>query len=281
MMKKETYALITGASTGFGKALALDLAKRNRNLILVSLPCRELKFLADFIRRNYSVKVFCFEKDLSEISNCIALYNEIKNTGLAVNILINNAGLGGTNYFQEKELSFYCKQLQVNVMAPTFISHLFLDDLKQNNPSYILNVSSLAGFFYVPKKQVYGGSKSYLLSFSRSLDYELKRQNISISVVCPGAMNTTAQLTYQNKIASHLLKWSVMNPEEVAAIAITKMFRHKKIIIPGFWNQVMKLLDRILPGRIKQFLMEEQLKRIENINTQITGKPKSQYPEAA
>lgn len=280
-MKTHKYTLITGASTGFGKALALDFAKRGHNLVLVSLPCKELKFLADFIRRNYAVRVFSFEKDLSEENNCIQLYNEIKNAGIAVNILVNNAGMGGTNYFEEKGIAFYQKLLLVNIMAPTFIIHLFLNDLKQNSPSYILNVSSLAGFFCVPKKQVYGGSKSYLLSFSGSLGYELKKHNISISVVCPGAMNTTPQITLQNKKASHLLKWSVMNPEDVAGIAIKKMFAQKKIIVPGFWNNVIKLLDSILPQKIKQRLINVQLKKMEYMVAQKKSNAAAAYPEAA
>lgn len=280
-MKQETCTLITGASTGFGKALALDCARRKQNLILVSLPCKELQFLAHFIRQNYGVKVFCFPKDLSTEHSCIQLYHEIKDAGLTINILINNAGLGGTNYFEEKELAFYQKQLQINVMAPTFITHLFLDDLKLNSPSYILNVSSLAGFFCMPKKQVYGGSKSYLLSFSGSLGYELKKHNVSVSVVCPGAMNTTAEITYQNMRAIHLLKWSVMNPEDVACIAIDKMLQRQKIIIPGFWNGMMKRLDTVLPEKLKQFLIEAQLKKMENSIAKKTIPRQLQYPEAA
>ncbi|MEO6538166.1 MAG: SDR family NAD(P)-dependent oxidoreductase [Ferruginibacter sp.] len=280
-MKQDTYTLITGASTGFGKALALNCAERGHNLILVSLPCKELPFLADFINRNYAVKVICFEKDISSQNNCLELYKEIKAAGLAVNILINNAGLGGTNYFEDKELSFYQQQLEVNVMAPTFMSYLFLDDLKHNSPSFILNVSSLAGFFCMPKKQVYGGSKSYLVSFSRSLGYELKKHNISVSVVCPGAMNTTTQLTYQHMMASHLLKWSVMNPEAVACIAIDKMLQLQKIIIPGFWNGMMKRFDSVVPQQLKQFIIEAQLNKMENTLPKKTVPGQRQYPEAA
>lgn len=280
-MKQETFTLITGASTGFGRSLALECARRGQNLVLVSLPGKELLFLADFIRKNYSVTVFHFEKDLSVEKNCIELHGQIKRTGIAINILINNAGIGGTDYFEEKELSFYRRQLQVNVMAPTFITYLFLDDLKKNGPSFILNVSSLAGFFCLPKKQVYAGSKSFLLSFSGCLWYELKKHNISVSVVCPGAMNTTAELTYQNKKASHLLKWSVMNPEQVAGIALKKMLQRKKVIVPGFWNNVIRILDRILPEKIRQFLIEGQLKRIENYVKQKNRSSKAAYPVAA
>lgn len=280
-MKQETYTLITGASTGFGRSLAMECARQGQNLVLVSLPCKELFFLADFIRKNYAVTVFCFEKDLSVEKNCVELHEQIKRTGIAINILINNAGIGGTDYFEEKELSFYRRQLQVNVMAPTFITYLFLDDLKKNGPSFILNVSSLAGFFCLPKKQVYAGSKSFLLSFSGSLWYELKKHNISVSVVCPGAMNTTAELTYQNKTASHILKWSVMNPEQVAGIALKKMLQRKKVIVPGFWNNVIRMLDRILPEKIRQLLIEGQLKRIESYRKQKNGSSKLAYPVAA
>lgn len=96
---------------------------------------------------------------------------------------------------------------------------------------------------------------------------------------CPGAMNTTAEITYQNKMASHLLKWSVMNPEEVACIAIEKMLQRKKIIIPGFWNGMMKRLDSVLPAKLKQFLIEGQLKRMENISSEKTVSPIIRFPQ--
>ncbi len=262
-MNREKYTLITGAGTGFGKALALECARLGHPLVLVSLPGPELSCLADFIRKNHQVPVISVETDLSEEGNCIALYNRIRNAGIRINVLINNAGIGGTDRFEKKAMSFYKKQLQVNVLAPTFLSYLFLDELKSNSPSHILNVSSMAGFFCVPQKQVYGGSKSYLLSFSGSLALELKKQNISVSVVCPGAMNTTDSLTWQNKKASHILKWSVMNPERVASIALKKMFAKRKVIIPGFWNNVICLLHRLLPEWFRVVLMEQQLKRIE------------------
>ena len=139
----------------------------------------------------------------------------------------------------------------------------------------------MAGFFCVPKKQVYAGSKSFLLSFSGSLWYELKKHNISVSAVCPGAMNTTTALTYQNKTASHLLKWSVMNPERVAAIAIKKMLLGKKVIVPGFWNKVIRLLDKLLPENIRRILIEGQLKRIEKHAEKGKNRSRISYPAAA
>lgn len=261
------YTLVTGASTGFGKAMALEFAAKQHNLILVSLPCKELKYLARFIRNNFSVNVYCFEKDLSTEQQCNELYEEISLIGLQVNILVNNAGIGGTDYFEDKNFSFYKKQMDVNIMAPTCLSHLFLDDLKRNSPSHILNVSSLAGFCCVPQKQVYGGSKSYLLYFSRSLAFELKKYNVAVSVVCPGAMNTTTMHTLKNNQGSRLLRNSVMNPEAVAKIAIQKMFLKQSIIIPGFYNRLFRQLDKIIPGSIKSIIISAQFKRLASQQT--------------
>ncbi|MEO7263291.1 MAG: SDR family NAD(P)-dependent oxidoreductase [Ferruginibacter sp.] len=263
-MKTEFFTLITGASTGFGKALALDFAAQQHNIIMVSLPCRELQLLGNFIEKNFGVKVYCFEKDLSSEQQCNELYDQVSLMGLQVNILVNNAGIGGTDYFENKAFSFYKKQLDINVMAPTCLSYLFLDDLKKNSPSHILNVSSLAGFCCVPQKQVYGGSKSYLQFFSRSLAYELKQYNIAVSVVCPGAMNTTALHTWKNKQGSWLMKNSVMKPEVVAKITIQKMFLKRAVIIPGFYNKMFRQLDKITPGSLKSFLLNNQFKKMES-----------------
>jgi len=155
-MCNKNYVLITGASEGFGKALALECAGREMNLILVALPGSGLDNLADYIRKNFDVKVVCFEHDLSLKEECYSLFNEVKERMLPVKILINNAGMGGTHFFEERNTEYYYKQIELNVVAPTLLSHLFLEMLEENNPAFFLNVSSLAGFFFLHKKQVYG-----------------------------------------------------------------------------------------------------------------------------
>ena len=261
-MCNEKYVLITGASDGFGKALALECAKRNMNLVLVALPGSDLINLGDYIRKNFEVKVFCFEHDLSLKEECYNLFNAVKKRGLPVKILINNAGMGGTHFFEERNAEFYHRQIELNVVAPTLLTHLFLEMLEENNPAYILNVSSLAGFFYLPKKQVYGGTKSYLFSFSKSLGIELKRKNVYVTTVCPGGMNTTPMLIRQHLSISGFSRWSVMDPGEVAAIAIDGLLKRKKFIIPGFLNKLFILLDKLIPEWIKEKITERHMKRM-------------------
>lgn len=265
-MRNKNFVLITGASEGFGKALALECAARNMDLVLVALPGSGLHSLCNYIEKNFNVTTHCFELDLSIKEECYALFNEIKRLQIPVNMLINNAGIGGTHYFDERDVEFYHKLIELNVVSPTLLTHLFLQNHSKKLPAHILNVSSLASFFYLPKKQVYGGTKSYLVSFSRSLRRELKGKGISVSVICPGGMNTNPQTVFQNLQTHGLGRWSIMNPEEVAKIAIDGMLKKKEVIIPGFWNKVFMLLDKFLPKWYKEMLTDNSMKKTRAIN---------------
>ena len=265
-MRNKHFALITGASDGFGKALALECAARNINLVLVALPGSGLKSLCCYIERNFGVTTYYFEHDLSKKEECYELFNEIDRQQIPVKALINNAGIGGTHYFEERDTEFYCKQIELNVVSPTLLTHLFLQTLSQHTPAYILNVSSLASFFYLPKKQVYGGTKSYLVAFSRSLRRELKSRGISVSVICPGGMNTNPQMVFQNLNTHGLGRWSIRNPETVAKIAIDGMLNKKELIIPGFWNKMFMLFDKLLPKWYKEMLTDRSMKEAKTIS---------------
>jgi uncharacterized protein len=268
-MPNKNFALITGASEGFGKALALECAGRGIELVLVALPGSGLANLACFIERNYDVRVFFFEHDLSKKEECAHLFNEISQRELKINMLINNAGMGGTHFFEERDTEYYYRQIELNVIAPTLLTHSFLQTLEKNSPSYILNVGSLASFFCLPKKGVYGGTKSYLVSFSKSLRREFKSKNIFVSTVCPGGMNTTPMLILQNKNMKGMGRWSVMNPEEVARIAINEMLAKKDLIIPGFWNRLFMLLNKLLPTWYKEILTDKNMDRARAIKSPV------------
>ncbi|MEO8794200.1 MAG: SDR family NAD(P)-dependent oxidoreductase [Daejeonella sp.] len=255
-METEYYTLITGAGEGFGKAIAIECARRKMNLVLISLPGPQLINLACFIERNYNVKVISMETDLRSESNIHLLYENIKSLKIKIRYFVNNAGILSRGYFDELETEYVLDQIKVNVLAPTLLTKLFLHDLKSNSPSGILNVSSMASFFYLPKKQVYGATKSYLLSFSRSLQRELKKYKVSVSTVCPGGMNTSYQLIYQNRKGNWGSRLSIMEPEDVARIAVDGMLKGKKLIIPGFMNNFFMFLDKILPLFINDMITE-------------------------
>ena len=264
-MSNKKYTLITGASEGFGKALAIECASRKMNLILVALPGPELYYLADFIKRNYKVDVVAFENDLTIEENCTLVFKQVMELGLAVNMLINNAGLGSTMLFSEGPISFYKKQIKLNILATTMLTHLFLDILKVNGPSFILNVGSLSSYFFLPKKQVYGATKSFIYCFSKSLNRELNKSEISVSVICPGNMNTNISVTQLLKTSNWLSRQSVMNPEDVAPHAINGLLNRKEVIIPGRLNKIFLLMNKLLPSFIKKILIGRQMKTVKSV----------------
>lgn len=245
------YTLITGASTGFGKALAIECAKNKVNLILVALPKSGLLELGDFLRQNFKIEVLTFEINLSTKENCHVLYDDIKNCQVSVNYLINNAGMLSNGLFENLKEDYFLAQINVNVTAPTLLIKLFMEDFKSNSPSGILNVSSMASFFYLPKKQVYGGTKAYLLSFSKSLRKELRPYNITVSTVCPGGMNTTTSLCHQNRKLGWISRNSVLNPEAAAKETLRSFYGGQEVIIPGKVNKLFMFLDAVLPSAIK------------------------------
>ncbi len=264
-MPDKKYTLITGASEGFGKALAIECATRKMNLILVALPGPEIHYLADFIKRNYEVDVIAIEKDLSQEESCVMVHKEVLHRKLCVNMLINNAGLGSTMLFSEGTIEFYSKQIKLNIIATTLLTHLFLDVLKANGPSYILNVGSLSSYFYLPKKQVYGATKSFVYCFSKSLKRELKNSEVSISVICPGNMNTNISIIQLLKTSNWFSRNSVLNPEEVAPVAINGLLNCREVIIPGKMNKLFLLLNKLLPSGIKKMMIGRQMQSLKSV----------------
>jgi uncharacterized protein len=266
-MYTNCYTLITGASEGLGKALAIECATRSMNLILVALPAPALFSLANLIKGNYPVQVICIGKDLCKDESCIELYEEVTALNLPVNMLINNAGIGSTVLFEEGSPGLYEKQIRLNVLATTLLTRLFLKTLQRNSHSYILNVGSMASFFYLPKKQVYGATKSFIYFFSKSLRKELGKSNVHVSVLCPGGMNTNLALTLMNKTGNCLSRLSVMNPEEVVPVAIDGLLRGKEVIIPGKLNNFFMLLDKVLPEVIKRIITSRGMKKLNPENS--------------
>lgn len=266
-MSKNLYTLITGASEGFGKALAIECASRKMNLILVALPDSKLHLLAETLIQNYAIDVIWIEKDLSIEENCTMLYKQVEELKLSVNMLVNNVGISSTMFFREGNISSFQKQVKLNIVATTLITSLFLEMLKTNKPSHILNVGSLSCFFYLAKKQVYGATKSYIYSFSKSLRGELSSDGINVSVICPGGMNTNETIINTNKSNNWLARQSIMNPEEVAPIAIKGLLKCEEIIIPGRMNKLFLLINMLLPSFIIKMIANNHINKFKSYNT--------------
>ena len=265
-MKTETstkyYALITGASKGLGKAMTFELARRGVNLILVALPDSGLERLSNFLADQSPVDVHYITADLSNISGCKEVLDYIQVKNLNIKYLINNAGILSRGFFDDSSMDYVLSQIQVNSIAPAYLTHELLDNLKSNSPGAILNVSSMACFFPLPVKQTYCATKSFITAFSRSLRWELSGEDISVSVLCPGGLNTTTKISCQNRMLGWFNQLAVLSPERAARIGIDGMIKGKEVIIPGWVNRFYLFLDKILPRIVKNKLISKEMERI-------------------
>ena len=173
-------ALITGASKGSGKAMAEELARRNINLLLVARSEALLEALSAELATRYPIKTAFLSLDLSAANAPALLYDWVVKNGFVVNILVNNAGYGLGGAFERYPVDEHLNMMRVNMEVPVALCSLFLPQLKQQQQSYILNIASSAAYQAVPYLSVYAATKSFLLSFSRGLQYELKKSTVSI-----------------------------------------------------------------------------------------------------
>jgi short-subunit dehydrogenase len=251
------YAVVTGASQGLGRAFAYELAKNNIPLILMSLPGQELAELSSEISERYGVKVFFYETDLSVKKNVLDFAAWV-NTNFSVFMLINNAGTGGTQKFDEATAEYISKIIEVNVMATSLLAHQLLPNLKKKEKAYILNVSSMAAFCPIGYKTVYPASKAFVHSFSRGLYEELKHTSVFVSVVNPGAMKTSPEITRRIEKQGFLGKLTLLNPDAVARYCIRQLLKRDTVIMV---NRMSWLMLVMLPIWIKLPLLTRSIKR--------------------
>jgi short-subunit dehydrogenase len=252
------YALITGASQGLGKYLAIDLAKRNYNILLVALPNENLTALASEIKK-LNVKVDFLETDLTKKENILAL-GSWANT-FSVEVLINNAGCGGSKHISEASFDYIDTMIQLNVSATSLITKLLIPNLTQQPKSYILNISSMAAFSPIGFKTVYPASKKFIEYFSQGLQEELKSQNVTVSVVYPGPMKTNENVTSRIVKQSKFVNSGVIELEDVARISLNGLFKGKTMIIPGKMNKFSRYLLAVLPLKTKIKLLSKAIKK--------------------
>ncbi|HEY9195692.1 MAG TPA: SDR family NAD(P)-dependent oxidoreductase, partial [Mucilaginibacter sp.] len=182
------YALITGASKGIGKSMALLLAKQGYNLLLTARSANELSEVSVHIRSTYHVDALYFPVDLSSPGAAAQIAAWCSQR--PVSILINNAGYGLWGNFETLDLAGQMSMIRVNIDALVELCYYLIPVLRLQKQAYILNVASTAAYQAVPTLAIYAATKAYVLSFSRALRYELKGSPVSVSCLCPGPTDT-------------------------------------------------------------------------------------------
>ena len=242
------YALVTGASKGIGKAIALELAKHHYDILLTARSADLLSSVASEISGKYPVKVEYLPLDLTLPGSPQQLLNWCTDNKYSIEVLVNNAGFGLGGPFDSVKPEQNSGMLQLNVITPTLLCQLFVPLLKKNKQSYILNIISSAAYQAVPLLSIYSASKAYLLSFTRALHHELKEFNISVTAASPGPTDT--DWIHTARITGKALKMATkvnMQPSEVAEIAVKAMLSKKIEVIAGFMNKAGAFFAWLLP----------------------------------
>lgn len=234
-------ALITGASSGIGRSMAICLAQKNIDLIIVAR--REEKLLE--LKNTLDVDVKVIKADLSKNDECFKLYEIVKNEN--INILINNAGFGICGDFLSTDLNKEIQLINTNITAVHILTKLFLKDFASKNSGFIMNVASSAAFLPGPLLSSYYASKSYVLRLGQAINEELKRNNsnIRISTLCPGPVKTEF-----DKVANVKFSINGLSSDFVAKYAIDKMFAKKEVILPGYLMKILRPFQKFLPEKI-------------------------------
>ncbi len=254
------FTVITGASKGLGKCFAIECAKKGRNLILVALAGESVSETAQELSEKYNVQTTSYETDLTCLDNINALATWIK-ANYKVDMLINNAGIGGTNHFGESTTGYIDTMIQLNMTALVHLSHQLLPLLKAGHPSYILNIASLAAFGPMPYKTIYPASKAFVSSFSRGLNAELKDTNISVSVAYPGGMPTSPEIAERMDQHPPLFRATFLPTQKIAEICLNKTLKRRPVIIPGIGNKINRFLIKLMPEDLMLDILSKSLKK--------------------
>ena len=254
-------ALVTGASSGIGLQYATQLARDYQcDLLLVSNQQKELDEVAADLAERYGVKTIAHFADLSLNDAAENLYAWCQEQKLEVDILINNAGVFFFNEYCQTSLKRIDLMLQLHVVTVAKMTRLFAADMCARRRGYILNMSSMSAWMAMPGIQTYNATKAFIYNFSKSLWYELRPQNVGITVMAPGAVDTALF-----GLAPNLRKLAVnltvsIPPEKLVKRALRKMFRNKKADTPGVINWLSTPLLKHTPDWVL-FLAQKHLRQ--------------------
>ena len=247
------YALITGGSKGIGKAIAYNLAAKKINLLLVARTENLLNEISDDLSKKYGIDVKLLCVDLANENAAEIIFDWAVKNNIQITILINNAGYGLSGKFEKYTAKIHAEMMNVNMTSLVKLTSLFLPMMRQQEKSYILNIASSAAYQAVPYLSTYAASKSFVVSFSRALQYELRKTNVSVTCISPGGTDTDfAQRADIGKKARKAGEKVNMTSTEVAAVAVDSMFKKKREVITGFINKLGAFMVWLAPKRLSE-----------------------------
>jgi short-subunit dehydrogenase len=248
------WALVTGASSGFGIEFAKLLSERRVNLVLVARRTEPMDSLAEELRQRHSVQVVVEGMDLSRAGAGAELKARTDARRIPVEILVNNAGYGVYGAFLDHSLEKITNMLQLNMITVTELTYVFARDMVKRRSGHILLTASLLGYQAVPGYAAYAATKAYVLLFGEALHQELEPHGVAVTALCPGISETSFGEVAGQKL-SPLLKIMLMKPHPVAKAGVLAMLGRRATVVPGFLNKATVFLDRLMPRPMQRMIL--------------------------
>ena len=242
------FALITGASSGIGACFARALATRGRPLVLVARSKDKLEALKAEIAAKHPQRVEVVEQDLSLPGAAERLAAILKERGVVVDLLVNNAGFGAHGEFWKLPLARQLEMLRLNIVALTELTHLLLPAMLAQRRGGVINISSTASFQPIPYTSVYSASKAYVTSFSMGLAEEVSEYGVKVVALCPGGTATNFFNASQYGIRE--FPGGLQSPEEVVEVGLRALERGRSLAVTRFINGLMVFVQRLAPRRL-------------------------------
>src|SRR5437868_1731194 len=252
--RKEEWVLVTGASSGFGEEFARQYAGQGHSLVLVARRIDRLQKLAEALRQQFRIEVVVEQVDLSDIAAVIQLHQRLRERGIEIDILINNAGHGLQGPFADAPLDAVLSMVQLDVASLTAVTHVFAQDMRTRKRGKILLVASLLAYLGVEKFAVYAAAKAYVLRLGEALHRELKRDGVTVTALCPGMSESGFASAAQQKITP-ALKLLMMQPAPVVRAGIRALQAGRTSAVPGWANKATVIFVWATPRWLHQAIL--------------------------
>jgi uncharacterized protein len=250
-------ALVTGASSGLGAAMARELAGRGHGVILVARGEERLRALAEELAGRHRVRAEAVACDLTDPMARDRLQDEVERLGVRVDVLVVNAGWGTYKPFAETPRERVLDEVRVNTEAVVDLAARWLPGMVQRGAGAMLVTASTAGFQPLPGNAVYSAGKAFALSFAEAVQQEVRGRGVTVTALCPGPVKTGFQdASDAHDFAAGLPKPLWRTPEQVAAAAIEGLERGRRVVVPGAPNRVLATVGRLSPRAVVLRVMD-------------------------
>jgi len=264
-MNDSPTVLITGGSHGIGLELARLFARDGYRLILVSKPPKELAKAKALLEKSFpGVEIHTQAIDLAVPEAPPRVHAYVQGLGKPVDVLVNNAGFGSYGFINEVSVEKELTMIQLHVATLYHLTRLFLEDMIERNKGHIINLSSISALQPSPMLSTYAATKSFVLQFSRAINYELKEKGtqVRVTAVCPMATRGTGFQSGADMDNTNTFdNWMTTTPEVVARDAYAALKSKRDIVIPGQGFELLQRFVRHLPDWLQMRIARENLKR--------------------